>query len=39
MTGFGVYQTIFDELGGFSILYDIRTLLENLRSFLAGKYI
>lgn len=33
MTGFGVYQTIFDELGGFSILYDIRTLLENLRSF------
>lgn len=33
MTGFGVYQTIFDELGGFSVLYDIRTLLENLRTF------
>ena len=31
LTGFGVYQTIFDTLGGFSVLYDLRTVLENLR--------
>lgn len=33
LTGFGVYQTIFDVLGGFSVLYDLRTVLENLRRF------
>ncbi len=33
LTGFGVYQTIFDLLGGFSVLYDLRTVLENLRRF------
>lgn len=33
LTGFGVYQTIFDVLGGFSVLYDLRTILENLRKF------
>lgn len=33
MTGFGVYQTVFEELGAYSVLYDLRTLLENLRVF------
>ena len=33
MTGFGVYQTVFDVLGGWSILYDLRIFLENIRTF------
>lgn len=33
LTGFGVYQTIFERLDGFSVLYDLRTVLENLRKF------
>lgn len=33
LTGFGIYQTIFDLLGGFSVLYDLRIVLENIRKF------
>lgn len=33
LMGFGVYHTIFDLLGGFSVLYDLRTVLDNICRF------
>lgn len=32
-TGFGVYQSLFEAIGGFSSLYDLRTILNNISIF------